>query len=255
MALKMENKPETGFSSRKNNILKQENAFQALAVVSGIAAFLLLLVLIFELQDEIPAEISKWFLPAAAVFTVLNLISALTAQYLRSQWFAIEKKEGRDALTGLLNRATFEKMLDEELRRGGRYHYSITLCYVKLDDFDSYLEHFGKIQGEAVLKKFADLLQANVRFADCTARFQADEFCILLPHTDIVRAEKFLSRIQAQTQERLDFGFCAGVTSYQAGETKAQFIMRALSALDQAKREGRKKIRYVVGDNPTTVSF
>lgn len=236
---------------KKHQILRRESIFWTIASSAMLLTFFFL---IFN-----RAASGSFYKETASTMAMLLAVTAVSfgaaAQILRHQWLKLEEYSGMDPLTGTLNRVYFERMLDEELRRAGRYHYPMTLCCVDLDDFNSYNDHFGRNSGDKVLAQFAQLLKAATRFADCVSHLQKDEFFILLPHTDIVHAEKFISRILALVAERMDFGFSAGVTSYQTGESKAQLMMRAVQGLAQAKREGKKKIRYIVGNTPTTVSF
>ena len=55
----------------------------------------------------------------------------------------------------------------------------------------------------------------------------------------------------------LDCTFSAGVTSYRVGEGKNDFLMRADLALYQSKREGKNRIRCLIGkdDSQVVLSF
>ena len=79
----------------------------------------------------------------------------------------------------------------------------------------------------------------------------------MLPHTDLVRGQKFLARVLSESQEHLDASFSAGLTTYQAGEKQTEFLARLELALNAAKREGRKKIRALVSgqDAHAVLSF
>jgi PleD family two-component response regulator len=57
--------------------------------------------------------------------------------------------------------------------------------------------------------------------------------------------------------ERYDFTFSAGVTAFQTGESRAEFILRSSDALEQAKREGKKQIRGIAAgfDTDAVISF
>ena len=143
--------------------------------------------------------------------------------------------------------------MDREIRSAGRYHYPVTLCLIDLDDFRSYNETFGHEKGNHLLKTFGLFLRGTVRFSDSVSRYEKDEFLVMLPHTDLVASEKFLQRIQILSHERIDASFSAGVTSYRAGESPSQFLERAKIALSEAKREGSKKIRCIIGNDDTHV--
>ncbi|MFA6600626.1 MAG: GGDEF domain-containing protein [Candidatus Omnitrophota bacterium] len=173
-----------------------------------------------------------------AVLLAANLVILIVMRGIEAR---IENAD-TDPLTQLFNRRAFENILAKELLRAGRYRYPLSLCLIDLDGFRAINEHSGKVRGDQILKSFSSLVTRTIRTTDYAGRYHFDEFCILLPHTDLVQAEKFLARFLAQTEEQIDISFSAGVTSHQAGENKAQFLIRAKSALDRAKQEGQRKI-------------
>jgi diguanylate cyclase len=158
-----------------------------------------------------------------------------------------------DIHSDIMTRPRFEKILTNELRRGARYHYPVTLCYLDLDDFESVREKIGRKESEKVMEQFCQILKKNTRCADGAAHFQKEEFWVLLPHTDTVRSKKFLTRLQNETEAHLGIGFSAGVSSFQAGENPAQLIMRARTALIQAKGEGGRQVRHGANEVPAAL--
>ncbi len=232
--------------SEKQKLLKAEENFQK---ISSLLSFISLAVVFFLIyrrfvsgglwEGSLAGDCAWTLLIGAAV---VNAALPFLINGSRRAWMAHDGQEREDELTGALSPARFEKTLDAELRRAARYRYSVTICHINIDNFDPYENP------EEILNQFTNFLYGNIRFADSLARYENDNFFVLLPHTDITRAEKFLTRILIQSQERLDWGFSAGVTVYQTGETRARFVTRATLALAQAKRDGRKALRFVVND-------
>lgn len=187
----------------------------------------------------------------------INCVQFLITMRLRRKWLELEKRSTYDGLTKIFNRTCFEEILQEEVRRAGRYHFPLSLCLVDLDNFKSVNDTYGHARGDEILKRFARVAMGTIRSTDCVARYGGDEFCILLPHTDLVRTEKFLSRLLFQIQEWADVSFSAGITSYRAGENKSEFLARADLALYQAKREGKNRIRCMIDkdDSHVVLSF
>lgn len=52
---------------------------------------------------------------------------------------------------------------------------------------------YGHHQGDQVLIEIARCLSENLRNEDIIGRFGGEEFILLLPHTDIIQAEKLLN--------------------------------------------------------------
>ena len=237
----------------------REKTTQRFAIFLNVGIFIILSyisILMFG-DSQRATSLERIVLILVTVLLGLNCLQLLSLRNLQRQKTKIERDADCDELTGAMSWACFEEILDEEVRRSARYHYPLALCFFDLDDFKSLNTSFGQEHGNAVLRRFAQFMIGAVRFTDIFGRYRDDEFCVLLPHTDLVRAEKFISRVLMTSLEQIDCGFCAGVTPYRAGETKSQFLIRAGLALENAKREGKKRIRCLIGhdDNCTVVSF
>lgn len=60
---------------------------------------------------------------------------------------------------------------------------------------------YGHHQGDQVLIEIAQCLSENLRNEDIIGRFGGEEFILLLPHTDIIQAEKIAERCRQALQE------------------------------------------------------
>ncbi|MBN1689342.1 MAG: GGDEF domain-containing protein [Candidatus Omnitrophica bacterium] len=225
--------------------------------ILGVLAILNLLGLAFSVSviffyvPSLPELFSPPAHAAIAVFMCMfaaNLLLIWMIIRSRRAWTDAAKNIECDKLTGALHWRSFLEVLDEEVRRAGRYRYPLSLCLLDLDDFQSANNNFGTTHGDEILQRFSKFMMGTVRFTDTFARYDRDEFLVLLPHTDIVRAQKFASRTLMQSIERIDSSFSAGLTLFQVGEKKEQFLERAALALKQAKREGKKRIQCVIAE-------
>ncbi|MDP3920041.1 MAG: GGDEF domain-containing protein [Candidatus Omnitrophota bacterium] len=204
-------------------------------------------------QDWVPYVL----LSLLVAFAVFQVAQQIVFNRLKGRWRRLEIQSMYDGLTQAFNRSAFEETLDEEMRRAGRYKFPLSICLIDLDNFKSFNDTYGHPRGDELLKKFSQHILKAIRSSDSLGRYGGDEFCILLPHTNLVNSEKFLARIQINVQEWLDTTFSAGLTSYRLGETMTEFLVRADLALYQAKREGKNRLRCLIGedDNQVVVSF
>ncbi len=93
-----------------------------------------------------------------------------------------------DALTGLANRAEFERRLEQTLestRERGTQH---ALCYIDLDKFRILNDTLGHVAGDELIKQIATLLEQQVWPRDMLARLGGDEFGLLLAHCPLDKA-------------------------------------------------------------------
>ncbi|MEJ7688588.1 MAG: GGDEF domain-containing protein [Variovorax sp.] len=85
-----------------------------------------------------------------------------------------------DALTGLGNRAAFERQLSEALERCRIHRSLMALLYLDLDHFKQVNDSWGHPVGDALLKAVAERLSQAKRTTDFAARLGGDEFVVVL---------------------------------------------------------------------------
>lgn len=94
---------------------------------------------------------------------------------------ALERSAITDTLTGLGNRAGFQRRFRAELARAERYRHPLSVVLIDLDNFKAVNDRHGHATGDAALRGVADVLRSEQRASDCGFRWGGDEFVMLLP--------------------------------------------------------------------------
>jgi len=87
---------------------------------------------------------------------------------------------GCDELTGLPNRAGLAEHLERAIARARAEKVRFALLFVELDGFKEVNTRFGRAAGDALLAAVGRRLRSRLRYGDCVARFDADEFVLLI---------------------------------------------------------------------------
>ena len=98
-----------------------------------------------------------------------------------------------DPLTGLPNRRAFERELEQRLATASPEPFCVIMLDV--DDLKQVNDAHGHAAGDAVLKRVASVLSANLRSVDVVTRWGGDEFVLLMPGTDQVGAVSLARRV------------------------------------------------------------
>jgi diguanylate cyclase (GGDEF)-like protein/PAS domain S-box-containing protein len=163
-----------------------------------------------------------------------------------------------DSLTGLINRAEFEKRLSLALKSAaqmGRHH---AVMYLDLDQFKIVNDTCGHAAGDQLMRQVTALLQRRLREGDTLGRLGGDEFGVLLescPPDHSVRIAETLR----QTMKDLHFvwegrsfnvSVSIGLVNVDDGLfTLADVMSAADAACYMAKDKGRNRVQvYRRGD-------
>lgn len=146
-----------------------------------------------------------------------------------------------DALTGLLNYKTFQRVFDESLEK------NMWLIAIDIDDFKIINDTYGHLEGNHVLKAIASVLQSSVRSSDRVCRMGGDEFLILCKEVASSEAIGFLlGRIKEAIEKIGESRGCRisvsmGAASAGNRESFDMVFKRADNALYEAKKHGKNK--------------
>ena len=167
----------------------------------------------------------------------------------------------RDALTGLLNRKTFDDQFArhagiEANASMGRSNSSATpggqlqqwLAVVDIDHFKQVNDRFGHLYGDEVLILMANILRSSFRSHDRIFRFGGEEFVVLLRSTTLETAHKVFNRFRQAVEEyhfpqvgriTVSVGFVS-----TAFNPPVEILGQADQALYFAKENGRNQVRF-----------
>ena len=158
---------------------------------------------------------------------------------------------GKDALTGLANRAWFEERLEEEMKRSRRSGQPLSVAVVDLDSFREMNSAHGHAGGDRALQTVARHLRQSIRKSDLAARLGGDEFVIVFPETDVAQAVLRLESLRTEVAglhvqaERTAFTITmsVGVASCPAdGSGTAEVLAAADARAFEAKRLGKNRV-------------
>ena len=140
-----------------------------------------------------------------------------------------------DPVTGLYSRRFLEEHLSSELARSNGHVPSLTVAALHLKNFQQIIDSYGPLAGDLVLKYFGAELKKAIRSSDIAARTGQDEFMVLFPEGRPEQVPATLPRLadlEVELRgERIPVGFAAGWTTYQPGNSPAQFLDRAEQAV------------------------
>lgn len=171
----------------------------------------------------------------------------LAAQARRAE--VLEREAQRDPLTGLANRREADRRLPELLARSAASGQPATLAMLDLDRFKQVNDVFGHAVGDAVLRRFAEVVTAQLRGDDLLVRWGGEEFLLVLtgtaPEDAPEVAERLRRSVQAEPWSAIAPGLAVtvsiGLTS-GTGPGPELLVRRADDALYRAKAAGRNRV-------------
>lgn len=170
---------------------------------------------------------------------------------LSKQSELLEKKVGRDALTGVLNREGLENML-LQIPKDLYTSNDISIAFVDIDYFKRINDTYGHQVGDAVLKELCRLVENNTRKSELLVRWGGEEFLVVCTNLNIQEmkalAEKLRTLIEAYRWPHGIHMTCSFGIAQKNAENNKQFLHRADQALYQAKAQGRNRVIVAEGN-------
>jgi diguanylate cyclase (GGDEF)-like protein len=153
-----------------------------------------------------------------------------------------------DGLTGVYTRRYFIERFDEEIKRTALRKSSLSFLMIDADHFKTVNDQHGHLAGDQVLKEIANIIQENVREIDIVGRFGGEEYCVVLPDTDLEGSRLVAERIRKSAEKRvikaydstLRITLSIGLAIYPSdGKLLEELMDKADWALYRAKSQGR----------------
>ncbi|MBW2000915.1 MAG: GGDEF domain-containing protein [Deltaproteobacteria bacterium] len=180
---------------------------------------------------------------------LMSTISNILAMSLKNAqaYNKLKNMAVTDGLTGIYNHKALGEFIQQEFQRARRYNKPLSLVMIDVDGFKDINDSLGHQAGDYVLRELARCLKSAVRNTDILARYGGDEFAILLPETDMRKAEVLVKRMLHSVRnhtfkwrsERIRVEISCGISNIgelEERENEEEFIYRADSRLYIAKQ-------------------
>ncbi len=146
----------------------------------------------------------------------------------------------RDPLTGLFNRAYFQREVESTLRRAVRSQNAFSVLLVRIVHLEKVQQSGGTEAADRVRIAFANAVRTTLRSTDEIARHENDDLLILLPDTGGLVAEHVAGKLvdpllEAAAHHEPVVSFAIGIATYPDNAVDVKNLMlHALEALTSA---------------------
>lgn len=156
-----------------------------------------------------------------------------------------------DGMTGLANRAAFNRRWAQSVSEAQRYGKKLTLAVLDIDHFKKINDTYGHPAGDEVIQGFANTINGSIRESDTACRYGGEEFCVIMPETGPEEAKIMAERIREAMQESVwnkhpehKVTVSIGLAGSDGGAaiTPDAWLERADKALYNAKNGGRNRV-------------
>jgi diguanylate cyclase (GGDEF)-like protein/PAS domain S-box-containing protein len=156
-----------------------------------------------------------------------------------------------DALTGLVNRAEFQRRLRRAFAGSADGRMEHVLGFLDLDGFKAINDACGHLSGDELLRQFSAILRSRMRSRDTVARLGGDEFGILLEHCTPARGARIANEIRKAISRHTfvcngkthRVGVSVGIVPLQSERSPREALRAADSACYSAKRKGGNRVQ------------
>lgn len=157
-----------------------------------------------------------------------------------------------DALTNIANRNGFNEILNKAAKQASLDQSTFALILIDLDYFSDINDTYGYLIGDSVLRYTARLIGNEVGEKGSYARFEGQQFIIIIPNCGYDEAVQIADSIRHKIATRplqiklnkktLQPSVSVGLSLYQIGESVDMLIDRTTFQLKQAKMGGRNRV-------------
>lgn len=226
-----------GFDSNvlPENTIFINNAVSAWEMYSGIIIPVLLSIVIVFL-----------ILIVAVIYLSMNKKRSKILQEMNSK---LEYSSTHDSLTGIPNKALFEKDIDKMIQE----EVIFSLVMIDIDNFKNINDLYGHNEGDRLLVEVAEKLYLLRSDTVHIYRYGGDEFILLVETIDDRVLDDIYTQLKSSMffyveKKKLNITLCLGISKYPLhSKNKIQLISYADCAMYSCKQNGKN--RYCVYEN------
>ena len=170
----------------------------------------------------------------------------------------LEYQATHDALTGLVNRREFERLIQQALQDAREHNVYHAMCYLDLDQFKIVNDTCGHTAGDELLRQLAQIMTIKMRDVQMLGRLGGDEFGLLIKKCSITEATHIAEEIREKIKgfrftwndKMFEIGVSIGVVPIRPDSADVSEIFSTADvACYIAKDKGRNQIHvYQVDD-------
>lgn len=188
---------------------------------------------------------------------IVGVFQDVTDRHLREE--ELRHSASIDSLSGLPNRASFERHFAQALSQAEAQQEPIALLLIDLDGFKAVNDNFGHAAGDEILKNVAVRMRDGCMTNAFPARLGGDEFALLVTRPrDCADLPHYIEQVLGQLQMAIEQDGETRHVSATVGAaladgeplTQTELMRRADLALYQAKRYLRGSARIFGTDDP-----
>lgn len=207
----------------------------------------------------------------ASMFITVAFIIGLYSQLQRQHIDFLKFYANKDGLTKIYNHLYFYERLEEKCANAIAHDNTVSMLIIDIDFFKIYNDIYGHQQGDAVLCKLVEIIEAQLDEDNILCRYGGEEFSVILPGKELFAATQMGEKIRCAV-EKFEFAgqealpnrnltISVGVAELDKNTDFNDLVKRADSALYRAKHLRRNCVeafsniieQYYINDMNTEI--
>ena len=198
-------------------------------------------ILLFDAELVFDAYVEAYLTEMQTATREVEKYASQVGIKLDSMFSRLHEKSQKDALTGLHNRRALYDYLKHESQVAERHHLSFVLIYMDLNNFKTVNDLHGHQAGDDVLAQVGRTLISQTRAVDIPARYGGDEFCIIMPRTNLNEVEIPLRRIASDFDAHCNYPVTFSMGVVQVGPTFFEEPEELIQIADRLMYEAKQR--------------
>lgn len=167
----------------------------------------------------------------------------------------LERVSPHCQVTGLSNRRHFDQAFESEWRRAARESKVISLCVMDIDEYEDYVDTYGRQAAELLLKRLATILKGfGRRSGDTAGRYEETKLALLLSGCEVRNATRLgdalrkrvesLNIPHANAKNKETVTVHVGISMIKTSKSlhQSELLKRVDTALYEARFQGGNRV-------------